>query len=80
MYIRLVSRSLRPGHWDEFESYYRDRYVPGTRDTKGLHRFAARAGAAYRVHGDWFLHGPRVRVTDAEDGLVAEAVTGPRER
>ena len=38
MYIRLVSRSLRPGHWDEFESYYRDRYVPGTRDTKGLQR------------------------------------------
>ncbi len=43
-------------------------------------RFAARAGAAYRVHGDWFLHGPRVRVTDAAGDLVAEAVTDPRER
>ena len=38
MYIRLVSRSLRPGHWDEFKSYFQDRYVPGTSETKGLQR------------------------------------------
>lgn len=36
MYLRLVSTKLRPGHWDDFERYYRDRYVPGTGDTKGL--------------------------------------------
>ena len=36
MYIRLVSRRLRPGHWDGFEQYFQDRYVLGTRDTKGL--------------------------------------------
>ena len=38
MYIRLVWRSLRPGHWEEFKSYFQDRYVPGTSDTKGLQR------------------------------------------
>ena len=38
MYARLVSRSLRPGHWNEFKSYFKDRYVPGTKDTKGLQR------------------------------------------
>ena len=36
MYIRLALRRLSPGHWHEFEDYYRDRYVPGTIGTKGL--------------------------------------------
>ena len=38
MYIRLVWRSLRPGHWVDFERYYRDTYISGTRDIKGLQR------------------------------------------
>ena len=36
MYIRLVWRSLRPGHWDAFESYYRDTYMTGIRESQGL--------------------------------------------
>ena len=35
-YIRLVSWRFRLGHWDEFERYYRDRYMPGTSGTNGL--------------------------------------------
>ena len=38
MYIRLVWRSLRPGHWDDFERYYRDTYMSGTRDAEGIQR------------------------------------------
>ena len=35
-YVRVVSRRLTPGHWDEFERYYRDSYIPGTSETTGL--------------------------------------------
>ena len=38
MYIRLVWRSLRPGHWDAFEQYYKNTYMTGTSGTKGLQR------------------------------------------
>ena len=36
MYIRLVWRSLRPGHWADFERYYRGTYMPETMSTRGL--------------------------------------------
>lgn len=38
MYIRLVWRSLRPGHWSAFEEYYKNTYMTGTSDTEGLRR------------------------------------------
>ena len=37
--------------------------------------FDAEAGGDYTVHGDWFLHGPRVRVVARDGALVAETVT-----
>ena len=39
--------------------------------------FDVEAGGDYTVHGDWFLHGPRVRVVARGGALVAEAVTSP---
>ena len=40
--------------------------------------FEALAGHDYTVHADWYVHGPRLRVTDDRGQIVAEAVTRVR--